>query len=138
MTILFTSGFGLISPDDDDDKATKNAKRYTERMLNKFTDELSFFYNPMEIERILSGDKLPALGLFTDVFKFAGELGQEITGQDFDTETTPEEVRKKVYPLKTVMKLTPGFKPVINLGASFSNDFAKEFDVTIQAENNMR
>jgi len=36
------------------------------------------------------------------------------------------------------MKLTPGFKPVINLGASFSNDFAKEFDITIQAENNMR
>jgi hypothetical protein len=138
MTILFTGGFGLIAPDDDDDKATKNAKRYTERMLNKFTDELSFFYNPMEIERILSGDKLPALGLFADVFKFAGQLGQEITGQDFDAETTPEEVRKKVYPIKTLMKLTPGFKPVINLGASFSNDFAKEFDITIQAENNMR
>jgi hypothetical protein len=138
MTILFTGGFGLIAPDDDDDKATKNAKRYTERMLNKFTDELSFFYNPMEVERILSGNKLPAIGLFRDVFKFAGDLGQEITGQDFDSETTPEEVRKKVYPIKTAMKLTPGFKPVINLGASFSNDFAKEFDITIQAENNMR
>jgi hypothetical protein len=138
MSILFTGGFGLIAPDDDDDKATKNAKRYTERLLNKFTDELSFFYNPMEIERILSGDKLPALGLFTDIIKFSGELSKEITGQDFDADTTPEEVRKKVYPFKTAMKLTPGFKPVINLGASFSNDFAKEFDITIQAQNNMR
>jgi hypothetical protein len=138
ISILFSGGFGLIAPDDDDDKATKNAKRFTERLLNKFTDELSFFYNPMEVERILSGDKLPALGLFTDIIKFSGDLMKEITGQDFDSETTPDEVRKKVYPLKRAMKLTPGFKAGINIAASFSNDFAKDFDITIQAENNMR
>jgi len=136
--ILFSSAFGLIAPDDDDDKATKNMKRYTERILNKFADELSFFYNPVEIERILSGDKLPALGLFNDVLSTTKQVVLETTGEDFDPKTSPEKVRKQAQPIKYVLKLVPGGKIIVNSGAIFSNEFAKDFDITIQAQNTMR
>ena len=42
-----------------------------------------------------------------------------------------EEVRKEAQPIKNVMKLFPVSNSIIPLLASFDEEFAKEFDVTI-------
>ena len=128
---------GLISPDDDEDKATKNAHRYAQRVVDKFVGELSFFYNPVEIQKILSGSSFPAIGLFTDIIRFTKHATMEFTGIDLaDFEKSPEEARKKAQPIKNAMKMLPVTKSLVTYLAIFDEEFAKEYDVTIQKEVN--
>jgi transcriptional regulator with XRE-family HTH domain len=137
---LFGAAFslGLLSPDDDDDdKATKNAHRYAQKVVDKFIGELSFFYNPLEVKKLLSGSAFPAIGLFSDVTRFISHTSMEWTGIDVsDFDKSPEEVRKKAQPIKNLGKMLPLTKSLITYLAIFDSDFAKEYDVTIQKESN--
>jgi hypothetical protein len=137
---LFGAAFalGLLSPDDDDDdKATKNAHRYAQKVVDKFIGELSFFYNPLEVQKLLSGSAFPAIGLFSDVTRFVSHTSMEWTGIDVsDFDKSPEEVRKKAQPIKNLGKMLPLTKSLITYLAIFDSDFAKEYDVTIQKESN--
>lgn len=126
---------GFFAPDDDEDKATKNRFRWTQKVVDKFTSELSFFYNPAEIEKILSGNAFPAISLFADAGRFINNLGMEMTGLDWSDHTkTVEEVRKDAQPVKYFAKMLPLAKSLLTYGSIFSEDFAKEFDITIQKE----
>jgi len=128
---------GYFEPDDDEDKATKNAFRFAQRVIDKFVGELSFFYNPLEYERILDGSALPAIGLIGDIIRFFGHFGKEMTGFDFSDPTkSVEEVRKSAQPVKYAAKVFPLTKSLITYFAIFDSDFAKEYDVTIQSGNN--
>ena len=137
---LFGAAFalGVISPDDDDDdKATRNAHRYAQRVVDKFIGELSFFYNPLEVQKLLSGSAFPAIGLFSDVTRFISHTSMEWTGIDVgDFDKSPEEVREKAQPIKNLGKMLPLTKSLITYLAIFDSDFAKEYDVTIQKESN--
>jgi hypothetical protein len=116
---------GYMAPDDDEDRAAKNAFRYAQRVMDKFVSELSFFYNPFEIEKLLSGNMFPAIGLITDIQKFMSHFYSEVTGYDFsDTTDTVEEVRKKAKPIKYLAKLFPGSKAWLTYSAMVSPEFA--------------
>lgn len=126
---------GFMSPPDDADKATKNFYRYSQRVVDKFIQELSFFYNPVEFQKILSGGTFPAIGIFSDIEKFSNHFFMQTTGIDFsDYDATPEETRKKAQPIKYGAKMFPITKSLMTYGAIFSDEFAKEFDITIQKE----
>lgn len=128
---------GLMAPDDDDDKATKNFYRFSQRTIDKFVGELSFFYNPVEFQKLLSGSAFPALGLFSDIERFTSHFFMETTGLDLsNTELTVEEVEKKAQPIKYLSKMFPISKSMITYMALFDAEFAKEHDVTIQKNNN--
>lgn len=130
---MFSLGF--VAPDDDDDKASKNFHRYTQRVLDKFIGELSFFYNPAEFQRILSGGMFPAIGIFSDIERFTAHTAMEITGYDISNpDLTVDQVRKKAQPVKNLAKMLPFFKSLITYAAIFDAEFAKEYDVTIQKE----
>jgi hypothetical protein len=126
---------GFVAPDDDEDKATKNAYRYAQRVVDKFVSELSFFYNPAEIEQTLSGGIFPAVGIAEDFSRFYSHFVMEVTGMDLDPETSYDDVRKKAQPVKNLMKMFPGSKSAVTYLSIMSEDFAKEFDVTIQKES---
>jgi hypothetical protein len=128
---------GFMAPDDDDDadRATKNAHRYAQKVVDKFIGELSFFYNPLEFQKLLSGSMFPAMGLTADVIRFTSHLGTEVTGMDFDSETTDEEARKKALPTKYLFKMLPITKSALTYAAILDAEFAKEYDITIQKEN---
>jgi len=129
---------GLLAPDDDDDDiATKNFYRFSQRVVDKFVGELSFFYNPLEAEKILEGSIFPAIGLFSDVVKFMSHFSSQVLGFEvFDPSLSSEEVRKKAQPIKNLGKMLPLTKSLITYAAIFDAEFAKEFDVTIQKESN--
>jgi hypothetical protein len=128
---------GFVAPDDDEDKATKNLHRYSQRVVDKFVGELSFFYNPVEIQKILSGSSFPAIGLFSDIVRFTKHFSMEVTGVDLsDFEKSPEEARKKAQPVKNAMKMLPVTKSLVTYLAIIDEEFAKEYDVTIQKEIN--
>jgi hypothetical protein len=127
---------GFFAPDDDDDKAAKNRFRWTQKVVDKFTGEISFFYNPAEIEKLLSGNAFPAISLFADAGRFINNLGMEMTGLDWSDHTkTVEEVRKDAQPIKYAAKMLPIAKSLFTYGAIFSEEFAEEFDITIQKES---
>ena len=131
---------GIISPGDDDDKATKNRYRYYQRALDKLRDEITFFYNPNEIRNIAAGGLFPAVSMITDVTKLIKHITEEITGIGIGGKKgrTPDQVRKDAKPLKDVLKIVPGGKFPLMMGASISDQFAKDFDITIQAQNTVR
>ena len=128
---------GFMAPDDDEDKATKNFFRYSQKVMDKFVGELSFFYNPVEFQKMLSGSTFPALGLFSDIEKFITHFTMETTGLDLsETDRTPEEVREKAKPIKYAAKMLPITKSLITYLSLFSEEFAKEYDITIQNKSN--
>ena len=132
--MMFSLGF--VAPDDDDDKAAKNFHRYTQRVIDKFIGELSFFYNPVEFQKILSGGMFPAIGIFSDIERFGSHTIMEISGYDISNpDLTVDEVRKKAQPVKNLSKMLPLFKSLITYAAIFDAEFAKEYDITIQKES---
>jgi hypothetical protein len=128
---------GLLAPDDDDDDiATKNFYRFSQRVVDKFVGELSFFYNPLEAEKILEGSMFPAIGLFSDVIKFMSHFSSQVLGFElFDPSLSSEEVREKAKPIKYLAKMLPVTKSLLTYGAILDSEFAKEFDITIQKES---
>jgi hypothetical protein len=62
----------------------------------------------------------------------------ETTGMDLDPKTSYDDVRKKAQPIKNLMKMAPVTKSVVTYASIFSSNFAEEFDVTIQKNNNLR
>jgi hypothetical protein len=127
---------GFAAPDDDDDRASKNFHRYQLRVIDKFISELSFFYNPAEFQRILSGSMFPAIGIFSDLGRFVDHSLMEMTGIDTSNpELTVEQVRKKAQPIKNFGKMFPFTKSLFVYGGILDPEFAKEFDITIQKES---
>jgi hypothetical protein len=123
---------GIIGPDDDDSRAEKNAFRYSQRIIDKFVSELTFFINPFEFQNILEGNLLPAIGVVTDVTRFGTHLTKEITGFDIsDPNKSFEEVREDAQPIKNLAKMFPLTKSLINYGAMIDDEFAKEFNITV-------
>ena len=128
---------GYFSPPDESDKASKNFHRFVLKAVDRFVQELSFFYNPIEFQRMLGGSAFPALGLFKDIERFFSNTAMELTGIDItNLELTSEEVKKKAYPVKYLAKMLPVSKAAITWGAILDSDFAEEFDITIQKNNN--
>lgn len=127
---------GMVAPDDEDDKADKNFHRYAQRTVDRFISELSFFYNPVEFQKMISGSAFPAFGIFSDLKRFLSHFAMETTGLDISNrELSEEEVRKKAQPIKNLAKMLPITKSLITYGAILDADFAKEYDVTIQKES---
>jgi hypothetical protein len=133
MSMMFALGF--MAPDDDEDKASKNFHRFTIRTMDKFVSELSFFYNPVNYESLLSGSIFPAAGIITDMGKFVNHTYMEATGLDLDPSTSQEDVREKAQPIKYGMKMLPFTKSLVTYLAIFDSEFAKEYDVTIPKES---
>jgi hypothetical protein len=132
MSMMFAMGF--MAPDDDD-KASKNFHRFTIKVMDKFVSELSFFYNPVNYESLLSGSIFPAAGLISDMGRFVKHTYMEATGLDMDPSTSQEDVRKKAQPIKYGMKMLPLTKSLVTYLAISDSEFAKEYDVTIQKES---
>ena len=135
MMIASMIAFGTLAPDDDEDRATKNLFRYTQKALDKFTSEILFFYNPGEMTGMLDGG-LPAIGFFNDVGRVLGHFVKQTTGMDIsDPDKTPQEVRDQAQPIKNFIKMLPVGNPLMTLMSTISDEFAREMDITIQKTN---
>ena len=132
-----TLAMGGFAPDDDKDKSSKNLHNFMLRTTDKFVNELSFFYNPKELQNLLSGGMFPAIGVVTDFGKIVKHFFQEITGEDFDPDTDVAKAKKKAQPIKHLMKFFPATKAAVNYAGIFSDAFAENFDVTIPKEATM-
>jgi hypothetical protein len=126
----------MMKPPEDADKATKNFYKWSQKVLDKFVSELSFFYNPLAFEDLFSGGVFPAIGLLEDMRRFLYHFTMQTTGLDISNrELTYDEVLKKAQPIKHLARLFPISKSAMTYGAIFSSDWAEEFDISIQSTN---
>lgn len=132
---------GFFEPDDDATKAEKNFFRYTKRTLNRFSQELLFFYNPAEWNSLLSQGVFPSLGLFSEIGRFADHFARQTTGMDGayylsrKEGSSAESVREDAQPIKYFMRMVPLAKSLVTWLAMTSDTFAEEFDVTLTDQN---
>jgi hypothetical protein len=131
-----TLAMGGFEPEDEKDKSSKNLHNFMLRTTDKFVNELSFFYNPKELQNLLSGGMFPAIGIIADAGRFIKHFAMETTGMDMDPATSYDDARKKAQPIKHLMKMAPVTKSAVTYLAILNANFAKEYDVTIQKESN--
>lgn len=135
LMFMLVLAYGGAAPDDKEGRAAKNRFRYAEKILHKFYDELSFFYRPGEIFGLFSSGMASA-SFIENFLLFLGHLTEELTGIDISDPSKPtEQVIKEAKPLKYAIKMVPGGRSIMNWLASFNDQFAKDFDITIQKGN---
>lgn len=133
--ILLTMLSGLLAlrwsgaPDDD---KKKNWYRTIVRMLDKLTDEISFYYNPISLQQISTGSYIPSLGLLTDGLKLAGSLVKQGVGVAFGN----EYLQKTAHPIKNFTSLVPMVNQVFRTFVPLiDGDVAKDLNISISAES---
>lgn len=124
----------IAKPDDDDDDAyTKNLHKFTVRALDKLSDELTFFYNPMSFQQILNGSIFPSLGVFTDIFNVVNHFGKEMYGMTFD-----EKLEEKNHVLKYVLKPIPLVSQMAAYLPLYAPELAKDLGIEMSTQSRMR
>lgn len=119
------------APDTDEPDHIKGGYKWLVRGLDKLTDELSFFYNPISFTAIVNGSMFPAVGLLVEFQKFVGgtmkELWFYLTGDDEGLEEN--KVAKHVF------KMMPITKELLTYLAIFNDDMAKDYGIRLSSGN---
>jgi hypothetical protein len=125
LILSFTSLAFSMSGKGDDDKHSKGLSRFITRSLDKFNNELLFYYNPINFTDLINSP-IPVVGLATDTFKFMGNLAGEVYGRA----TGDEKMIEKSKPTKYILKDIPISRELYNLGTIFSEDMRRAYEVT--------
>lgn len=119
------------APPRDDDPEKKNVYKWALRAIDKFQDEVNFFYNPKSFMDIVNGSSFPAVNLLVDIQRFISngfaKAWYEMIGDEVGA--------GKEHPAKYLFRITPGVKELMNYVAIFNNDFAKEYGIKISSQN---
>jgi len=124
----------MAGPADDDDTATlkKNQFKYILKMVNKISDEISFYYNPLTLETTTKGSILPSLVLLTRAEKVIEHTLRYGYGEASDD----QEVIKDAHPLKYFLDFIPGpsqfNKEVLPL---IDPELAKELGIRVTSQS---
>ena len=103
---LWALSIGLKAnvPDEDEDPAVRNKYKYLMRAVDKFKDEITYFYDPTSILSLTSKGLFPAVGLIENMSKVVVNGGKEL----FYLYVDPDEKEvKKNFVLKYAMKSFP-------------------------------
>ena len=107
---LLFSVMGLViaakaaQPPEDASDYEKNQYKFWAKAINKISDEISFYYNPLSFSQITQGNILPSLNLLVKAEQAITALGKETTGYLIDD----EDMMNKAYPVKYFLNIIPG------------------------------
>jgi hypothetical protein len=112
-------------PPEDATDLEKNRYKLWAKMLNKISDEVTFYYNPLSFEAMTKGSILPSLTLVTKVervfIQFNKEFGDEPT---------------KAYPQKAIFNLIPGLSQFqTEILPYVDPELAKSWGIRVSAES---
>lgn len=80
LTIMMSAFFMLRALPPDEDELTRNKMKSLQRLADKISDELAFYYNPASLISITNGNLIPSIGLLTDASKVFSHSFKEIWG----------------------------------------------------------
>jgi hypothetical protein len=129
LSIVFAAA--AAEPPEDATDAEKNAYKWYSKTINKISDEVSFYYNPISFESITKGSLLPSVGLLSKAFKIVDQVATE----GYGIATDNEEMMEKAHGLKYILNIIPGLSQGLNEALPYTNpELAKELGVRVSKE----
>lgn len=119
---------------DDDDERTSGAYKWLTRTMDKMTDELGFFLNPLSFTAIANGSVFPSVQLLNDIVRFMSGL----TMESYYLAVGDEQSAEKNQVVKYLFKTFPITKELMTYVAMFNEDLAKEYGITISTNSRIR
>lgn len=123
-----------IPPDDDEDPSVKNTYRFMLRAVDKFKDELTYFYDPTSFVSIASSGVFPVVTLIDNFTKGLINFGKE----NWALFTDNEDDVKNTQVIKYWMKTFPFTNQMIGYMPMFFPEVAKDLGVRIQSNYGIR
>ena len=109
-------------PKDDNNYPERGVAKWSIRMLDKFSDELGFFYSPASFKGIVgSGNIIPITSVLTDLVKFTTNL----TKEGYYLSTGDEVAEEKNHVVKYLVNYTPAVNQFSTYFGIFNEDWAK-------------
>ena len=121
-----------IPPEEEEDPLVKNRYKYILKSINKVTDEIGFYYNPLSTEAITRGSIIPSLGLLVK----AERIIEHVLREGYGMVTDNEDIIEKAHPTKYFLNVIPiayqfqrDALPLVN------PELAKELGIRVSAES---
>ncbi len=131
-TLALVFAAAAAEPPEDATDAEKNAYKWYSKLINKISDEVSFYYNPISFESITKGSLLPSVGLLSKGLKIVQQLSLEGYGMATDD----EEMMKKAHALKYAFNIVPGLSQLQNEVLPYLYpELAKEQGIRVTGES---
>jgi hypothetical protein len=108
----------------DDERKKGGFRKFVARAMDKYYNEVAFFYNPSEFQSLIKSP-VPITGLFEDLYKFGTHLSSEVWGLGIGD----EEITKESMPMKYFNRLVPIAKEFQSNYALFDDDFRKSMGI---------
>lgn len=131
MSAFFLSLSWAQSLTKDDDYPYRGFAKWSTRMLDKFSDELGFFYSPESFKKIVgSGNAVPMFTVLNDIAMFTTKL----TKEGFYQLTEDEEGSKN----NKVLRYPISYIPAINQFSSYFSMFNEDWADVMGYKQNYR
>jgi hypothetical protein len=108
----------------DEDKEHNGARKLMAKAMDKYYNEVAFFYNPTEFQSLIKSP-IPITGLFTDIAHFGQHTIKEVWGLG----TGNEDLVKKSHPMKYFNKMIPVAKQAQDIFALFDKEFRTNWGI---------
>ncbi len=132
MAILLT--LKANAPDDDEDPKVKNLFNFTLKATDKFTDEISYFYDPTSLTSLVSSGIFPSIGLINDYKRVLSHTMTELYGLSVGDDELVDSNQTVKYWMRTF--------PVVTQAASllplFYPDLSKDLGIKMQGQYGFR
>ncbi len=113
----------LAAPSNDEDPLTKNKYKYWAKIMNKISNEVDFYYDPLSFTSMTKGNFLPALGLLTKAQKAFTSLGTEAYGNISGN----DKMAEGAHPTKDFLDMIP-------VASQFEREWIPLFDPDLAKE----
>ena len=119
-------------PPEDATEEEKNKYKWYLKLVNKISDEITFYYNPLSFESMTKGSVIPSLGLLSRATQVVWYTGREMYGEATDD----QDMVDKTHPTKYFFNMIPVAAQFQNeLLPYLSPELAKEQGVRVTAES---
>jgi hypothetical protein len=133
--------FGVLSlvlaakaaaPPDDATLEERNRYNFILKGINKISDEITFYYNPLSFEKMTTGTILPSLNLLSQAGNVLWYTGKELYGESIGD----EDMVDKTHPTKYFINLIPVLSQIQNEMLPYLYpELAKEQGVRVTPES---
>jgi hypothetical protein len=121
-------------PPEDADELTRNRYKFWAKAINKISDEMKFYYNPLSFQSVTRGSVLPQMGLLIKAGSFIEDFSGEVRGYTIDD----AEIMEKNHPTKYFFNMIPGayqfqrdILPLVN------PELAKEMGIRVTTQSRL-
>lgn len=121
----------VAEPPEDATEEEKNRYKWSLKLINKISDEITFYYNPLSFESMTKGSVIPSLGLLSRATQVIWYTSKEMYGEA----TNDQDMVDKTHPTKYFFNMIPVVAQFQNeLLPYLAPELAKEQGVRVTVE----